>query len=170
MLRPFCPGPPGWAGARRELLNFMVQGNTNRGRPTDHPSGRNSIRTNQCPPPPTPKFFYRPDVLPAAQPTVSKHWRQYFVNCYIFILYCNILQVLQSMDFETVVQGPPGIHGRLPVGPWTSWENIFKMPLQRSNLLAHVFHYLFLPVSYWWQSQISSLLVVRHYLFCTKEN
>jgi len=21
------------------------------------------------------KFFYRPDALPAAQPTVSKHWR-----------------------------------------------------------------------------------------------
>jgi len=26
------PGPPGWAGARRELLNFMVQGKINRGR------------------------------------------------------------------------------------------------------------------------------------------
>jgi len=24
----------------------------------------------------TPPFFYRPDALPAAQPTVSKHWRQ----------------------------------------------------------------------------------------------
>ena len=34
-----------------------------------------NIRTNQCPPPPSP-IFYRPDVLPAAQPTVSKHWRQ----------------------------------------------------------------------------------------------
>jgi len=27
------PGPPGWAGARRELLDFMVQGKVNRGRP-----------------------------------------------------------------------------------------------------------------------------------------
>jgi len=26
-----------------------------------------------------PHIFYRPDALPAAQPTVSKHWRQYFV-------------------------------------------------------------------------------------------
>ena len=25
------PGPPGWAGARRELRNFMVQGKINRG-------------------------------------------------------------------------------------------------------------------------------------------
>jgi len=41
-------GPPGWAGARRELLDFMVQEKTNRGRHTDHPTGRHSIRTNQC--------------------------------------------------------------------------------------------------------------------------
>ena len=27
-----------------------------------------------------PLFFYRPDVLPATQPTVSKHWRQYIHN------------------------------------------------------------------------------------------
>ena len=25
---------------------------------------------------PTPSFFYRPDALPVAQPTVSKHWRE----------------------------------------------------------------------------------------------
>jgi len=70
------PGPPGWAGARRELLDFMVQAEINRGRDTDHPSGRHSIRTNQCPPPPSPHIFYGPDALTAAQPIVSKHWRQ----------------------------------------------------------------------------------------------
>jgi len=70
------PGPPGWAGARREILDFMVQGKINWGRHTDHPAGCHSIRTNQCPPPPSPIFFYRPDALPAAQPTVSMHWRQ----------------------------------------------------------------------------------------------
>jgi len=68
------PGPPWWAGARRELLDFMVQGEINRGRHTDHPAGCHSIRTNQCPPPPFPHIFYGLDALPAAQPTVSKHW------------------------------------------------------------------------------------------------
>jgi len=68
------PGPPGWAGARRELLDFMVQEKINRGR-HNHPAGRHSIRTNQCPPSPSP-IFYRPDALPAAEPTVSKQWRQ----------------------------------------------------------------------------------------------
>jgi len=66
-------GSPGWAGARRELLDFMVQGKINRGRHTYHPAGHHSIWTNQCPPPPPP-IFYRLDGLPTAQPTVSEHW------------------------------------------------------------------------------------------------
>jgi len=37
----------------------MVQGKINRGRHTDHPAGRHSIRTNQCPPPPSPIFTGR---------------------------------------------------------------------------------------------------------------
>jgi len=51
------PGPPGWAGATRKLLDFIVQGKIYRGRHTDHPAGRHSIRTNQCPPPPSPLGF-----------------------------------------------------------------------------------------------------------------
>jgi len=62
------PGPSGWAGARRELLDFMVQGKINRGIHT--PSGLTSAHLHH------PPNFYRPDALPAAQPTVSKHWRQ----------------------------------------------------------------------------------------------
>jgi len=49
------PGPSGWASARRELLDFRVQGKTNRGRHTDHPAGRHSIRTKECPPPSSPQ-------------------------------------------------------------------------------------------------------------------
>jgi len=43
---------------------------------TDHPAGCHYIQTNQCLPPPSPHIFYRPDALPASQPTASKHWRQ----------------------------------------------------------------------------------------------
>ena len=68
------PGPPGWASATTELLDFMAQRKINGGRHTDHPARLHSIWTNQCPPPPSP-IFYRPDALPATQPTVSKHWR-----------------------------------------------------------------------------------------------
>jgi len=62
------PGPPGWAGARRELLDIMVQGENNRGRHTDHPAGRHSIRTNQCPPPPSPHIFLQAG-CPSCSPT-----------------------------------------------------------------------------------------------------
>jgi len=47
-------GPYGWAGDRRELLDIIVQGSINRGRHIDHPAGRHSTRTNQCPPSPSP--------------------------------------------------------------------------------------------------------------------
>jgi len=50
-------GPPRWAGARRELLDFIVQGKINRRRHTDHPAGHHSIRTNQCQPPPSAHIF-----------------------------------------------------------------------------------------------------------------
>jgi len=52
------PGSPGWAGARRELLDFMVHGKINRGKHTDHPAEHHSIRTKQCPPPSFPMFFF----------------------------------------------------------------------------------------------------------------
>jgi len=35
----------------------MVQGKINRGRNTDHPDGRHSIRTKKCPPLPSPHFL-----------------------------------------------------------------------------------------------------------------
>ena len=63
------PRPPRWAGARRELLDFMVQGKINRGRHTDHPAGRHSFRTNQCPPPPFP-YFLQPG-CPSCRPANS---------------------------------------------------------------------------------------------------
>ena len=60
---------PGCAGARRELLDFMVQGKIDRGRHTNHPAGRHSIRTNQCPPPPSPHFLQAG--CPSCHPTNS---------------------------------------------------------------------------------------------------
>jgi len=66
--QPFYGPFSGWAGARRELLDCMVQGNINRGRHTDHTARHHSIQTNP--------IFYRPGALPATQPTVSRHWRQ----------------------------------------------------------------------------------------------
>jgi len=70
VLRPFFWHYPGEPVPEENFSTLWYKG-----RLTDainHPAGRHSIRTNQCPPPPSP-IFYRPDALPAAQPTVSKH-------------------------------------------------------------------------------------------------
>ena len=48
----------------------MVQGVINRGRHTDHPAGRHSIRTNQCPPPLSPHIFLQAK-CPSCRPTNS---------------------------------------------------------------------------------------------------
>ena len=77
VLRPFFPKPPRWAGARIKILDFMVQGKINRGRHTNHPAGRHSIQTNQCPPLPSTHFFTgRMPFLPPnqqCQSTECKH-------------------------------------------------------------------------------------------------
>jgi len=65
---PF-PEPSGWDGARRELLDFMVQGKINRGKNTDHPARHHSIRTNQCPSSPSPIFLRAG--CPSCRPTNS---------------------------------------------------------------------------------------------------
>jgi len=70
---------------QKRTSGLCVQGKINRGRHIDHPAARHSIGTNQFPPPPSP-IFYRPDALPAAQPTVSKHWRQSLVKYYYNII------------------------------------------------------------------------------------
>jgi len=58
-----------WAGARKELLDFMVQGKISRGRHTDHPVGCHSIWTNQCPPPSSAPFLLAG--CPSCHPTNS---------------------------------------------------------------------------------------------------
>jgi len=74
------PAPPGWVSARRELLDFMVQGKINRGRHTDHPAERHSIRTNQCPLPSSPHFLQAG--CPSCRPTNSVKALNTKINCY----------------------------------------------------------------------------------------
>ena len=70
------PGPLGWAGARRELPDFMVQGkrlieaDTPIIRMGATPSGLSSVPTSTIP------HLLQTGCPSATQPTVSKHWRQ----------------------------------------------------------------------------------------------
>jgi len=74
VLRPFS-GTTRVSRCQKRTSGLNGASKINRGRHTDNPAGRHSIQTKQCPPPSSP-IFCTPDAFPAAQPTVSKQWRQ----------------------------------------------------------------------------------------------
>ena len=73
-------GRPGWAGTRKvKPIWILLKQETVSG------SGSSWARCKSAPrcwqitmPAPHHSVFYRPDALPAAQPTASKHWRQIY--------------------------------------------------------------------------------------------
>jgi len=77
-LTALCLGLPGWAGTRNiKPIWILLKQETVSG------SGIRWAICKSAPcskeitmPAPHHSVFYRPDALPAAQPTVSKHWRQ----------------------------------------------------------------------------------------------
>jgi len=67
-LTALCPGLPGWAGTRKaKAIWILLKQETVSG------SGISSRQITM--PAPHQSVFYRPDAVPAAQPTASKHWR-----------------------------------------------------------------------------------------------
>ena len=77
-LTALCPGLPGWAGTRKvKPIWILLKQETVSGSGISwaiyaslHLAPDRKPRQH-----PTTQFFYRPDALPAAQPTASKHWR-----------------------------------------------------------------------------------------------
>ena len=75
-----CPGPPGWAGTRKVKSGRLNQSGFTGARDSEwqwHLLGNMQVCTSTQTTMPTShhSVFYRPDALPAAQPTASKHWR-----------------------------------------------------------------------------------------------
>ena len=76
-LTALCPGLPGWAGTRKVKPNWIllkqetVSGSGIRWAICKSAPCSRQITT----PAPHHSVFCRPDALPAAQPTASKHWR-----------------------------------------------------------------------------------------------
>jgi len=74
---PF-PGLPRWAGTRKvKPVWILLKQETVSGSGISWAICNSAPRSRQITMPAThhSKFFYRPDALPAAQPTASKHWR-----------------------------------------------------------------------------------------------
>jgi len=68
VLRPFFRDHPGEPVPEENLWILWCKGKLT-GRHTNHPAGCHSIRTNQCPPPPSPPYFT--DRIPSCRSTNS---------------------------------------------------------------------------------------------------
>ena len=78
-LTALCPGLPGWAGTRKvQPIWILLKQETVSGSGISWAICKSAPHSRQItmPAPHHSSFFYRPDALPAAQPTASKHWRQ----------------------------------------------------------------------------------------------
>jgi len=74
---PF-PGLPGWAGTRKvKTIWILVKQETVSGSGVSWAKCKSAARSRQITMSASHRsVFYRPDALPAAQPTASTHWRQ----------------------------------------------------------------------------------------------
>jgi len=88
-LTALCPGLPRWAGTRKvKPIWILLKQQTVSGSGISRAVCKSAPRSRQITTrAPHQSVFYRPDALPVAQPTVSKHWRPFVVlRCYkIFI-------------------------------------------------------------------------------------
>ena len=77
-LTALFPGLPGWAGTRKvKPIWILRKQQTVSGTSISWAIFKSAPRSRQITmPAPHHSVFYRPDALPAAQPTASKHWRQ----------------------------------------------------------------------------------------------
>jgi len=78
-LTALCPGLPRWAGTRKvKPIWILLKQETVSGSGTGWAICKSAPRSRDNHTSTSPlKVFYRPDAVPAAKPTVSKHWRQY---------------------------------------------------------------------------------------------
>ena len=76
-LTALCLGLARWAGTRKiKPIWILLKQETVSGSGISWAICKSAHRSRQITmPAPHHSFFYRPDALPAAQPTVSKHWR-----------------------------------------------------------------------------------------------
>ena len=76
-LTALCPGLPGWAGTRKvKPIWILLKHETVSGSGISWAICKSAPRSRQISmPAPHYSVFYRPDALPATQPTASRHWR-----------------------------------------------------------------------------------------------
>ena len=95
-LTTLCPGLPGWAGTRKvKPIWILLKQEAVSGSGIGWAIGKSAPRSRQITTPaPHHSVSYRPDALPAAQPTASKHWRHWFC---IYFMYNDIYVMISVL-------------------------------------------------------------------------
>ena len=86
-LTALFPGQPRWAGTRKvKPIWILLKQETVSGSGISWAICKSTPCSKQITTPaPHHSVFYRPDALPAAQPTASKHWRPAIVNNFLIL-------------------------------------------------------------------------------------
>ena len=95
-LTTLCPGLPGWAGTRKvKPIWILLKQQTVSGSGISWTICKSASRSRQrTTPAPHHSVFYRPDALPATQPTASKYWRHETMNIMVISRrWCNHHQI-----------------------------------------------------------------------------
>jgi len=89
-LTALCPGLPGWTGTRKvKPISILLKQETVSGSGIHWAVCKSAPRSRQITmPAPHRSVFYRPDALPVAQRTVSKHWR-----------HCQLLNKAENINY-----------------------------------------------------------------------
>jgi len=91
-LTALFPGLPWWAGTRKaKAIWISLKQETVSGSGISWAICKSAPRSRQITmPAPHHSVFYRPDALPAAQPTASKHWRHLSEGCKLYIMSARV--------------------------------------------------------------------------------
>ena len=126
-LTALCPGLPRWAGTRMvKPIWILLKQETVSGSDISWAICKSARHSRQITTPATHhSVFYRPDALPIAQPTASKHWRQ-VLNSIVRIFYFELYYTLYSgknISDATVPEacgpsGMPDLYGH----HWCCWQ------------------------------------------------
>ena len=97
-LMALFPGLPGWTSTRKvKPIWILLKQETVSGSGISWATCKSAPRSRQITmPAPHHSVFYRPDALPAAQPTVSEHWR-HFIHLSVKF-YCNNSHKIKTKD------------------------------------------------------------------------
>jgi len=101
-LTALCPEVPGWASTRKvKPIWILLKQETVSGSDINWAICKSAPRSRQITTPaPHHLVFYRPDALPAAQPTSSKHWRHHQ----------KMLELIHSVSLVTLFTAKFSVH------------------------------------------------------------